>query len=310
MTVSKDDVIAMLNEDMRGEHAAIVQYLLHAYAMGEGEFAAEIEAIARDEMRHYDWLGEAVVELGGTPTIERGPVKRAADHVANMRLDVAAEEEAIALYQQHIAAIDDSKLKRLLQRIVNDEQAHHGVFVKLAGKMQAEAAAEEGGAPAQAPDATTVEILDTGIKHEYTVILQYLFHSFITPHCEISRELEMQAINEMQHLGWLAEEMSGMGGSVEIERTAVNQSPDTVEMLAADIRAERAVTKDYEAQMGQLKDPGLKQLIARIREHEIYHDAVFSDMLQSLQPQSESQKAEDESKPPIPKGFTVGTLKE
>jgi len=308
MTVSKDDIIAMLNEDMRGEHAAIVQYLLHAYAMGEGEFAAEIEAIARDEMRHYDWLGEAIVELGGTPTIERGPVKRAADHSANMRLDVTAEEEAIALYQKHIAAVDDPKLKRLLNRIVNDEQAHHGVFVKLAGKLQAEAAAE--GAPAQAPDATTAEILGTGIKHEYTVILQYLFHSFITPHCEMSRELEMQAINEMQHLGWLAEEMAGAGGTVDIERTAVNQSPDTAEMLAADIRAERAVTKDYEEQIGQLQDPGLKQLISRIREHEIYHDAVFSDMLQSLRAPVPVEPPEDESKPPTPKGFTVGTLKE
>ena len=49
-----EEIIAMLNEDLRGEHAAIVQYLRHAYSMGEGEMACEIEAIAREEMRHLD----------------------------------------------------------------------------------------------------------------------------------------------------------------------------------------------------------------------------------------------------------------
>ncbi|MBC7260062.1 MAG: ferritin-like domain-containing protein [Chloroflexi bacterium] len=303
MTISKDDVIAMLNEDMRGEHMAIVQYLLHAYAMGEGEIPAEIEAIARDEMRHFDWLADAIVELGGTPTLERAPVKRTDDHAANMRLDVTAEDDAIALYEQHIAAIDDPKLKRLLERIVSDEKAHREDFVKFADEVAALAAETPPEAQAASPDPVALDVLDKGVRHEYTVILQYLWHSFVTPHCDISRELEMQAINEMQHLGWLAEEMAGMGGSVEIERTAVNQSTDTAAMLAADIRAEREVTEVYSEQLNKIADEGLKALIARIRDHEVYHDAVFSDLLQSL------QKAGEKAPSPT-KGFTVGSLKE
>lgn len=303
MTITKDDIIAMLNEDMRGEHMAIVQYLLHAYAMPEGEIPAEIEAIARDEMRHFDWLADAIVELGGTPTLERAPVKRTADHAANMQLDVTAEDEAIALYEQHIAAIDDPKLKRLLERIVNDEKAHREIFVKFVQKVGALAEAEAEGGGAAPPDPVALGVLDKGIRHEYTVILQYLWHSFVTPHCDVSRELEMQAINEMQHLGWLAEEMAGMGGTVEMEHTAVNQSTDTAAMLAADIRAEREVTKVYEEQLNKIQDEGLKALIARIRDHEVYHDAVFSDLLQQLK--ERSQKA-----PSPTKGFTVGSLKE
>ena len=49
----KQAVIDMLNADMRDEHAAIVQYLQHAYAIGEGEEACEIEAIARDEIHTW-----------------------------------------------------------------------------------------------------------------------------------------------------------------------------------------------------------------------------------------------------------------
>ena len=303
MAVTKDDLIAMLNEDMRGEHQAIVQYLQHAYAMGEGELPAEIEAIARDEMRHYDWLADAIVELGGTPTIERAPVKRTKVHTENMQLDVIAEEEAIALYEQHIAAIDDPKLVRLLERIVQDEKAHREDFVKFVGKTAAMASEESEPAATQNLDPAAVAVLDEGIQHEYTVIVQYLHHSFTMPHCEISRELEMQAINEMQHLGWLAEEKSGMGGTVDIERTAVNQSPDTAEMLAADIRAEQAVTKVYSEQLQGLEDEGLKQLIARIRDHEIYHGAVFGDLLHALhEPAPKAQV-------PAPSGLTVGSLK-
>jgi bacterioferritin len=37
--MDKDKIIALLNLDLEGEHAAIIQYLSHAYAMGEGEMA-------------------------------------------------------------------------------------------------------------------------------------------------------------------------------------------------------------------------------------------------------------------------------
>ncbi len=70
--MDKDRLITLLNEDLQDEHGAIIQYLNHAYAMGEGEMACEIEAIARDEMRHLDWLAETIVELGGKPSLERG----------------------------------------------------------------------------------------------------------------------------------------------------------------------------------------------------------------------------------------------
>jgi len=45
--MNKKEIIKMLNHDIESEHGAIIQYLTHAYAMGEGEFSCEIEAIAR-----------------------------------------------------------------------------------------------------------------------------------------------------------------------------------------------------------------------------------------------------------------------
>jgi len=42
------EIIGLLDKDIEGEHAAIIQYLTHAYSMGEGEMTCEIEAIARE----------------------------------------------------------------------------------------------------------------------------------------------------------------------------------------------------------------------------------------------------------------------
>ena len=59
--MKNEEIIALLNQDLEGEHGAIIQYLTHAYAIGEGEMVCEIEAIAREEMRHLDWLAEEMI---------------------------------------------------------------------------------------------------------------------------------------------------------------------------------------------------------------------------------------------------------
>lgn len=291
--------IEMLKADMRDEHAAIIQYLQHAYAIGEGEEACEIEAIARDEMRHFDWLAEAIVELGGKPDMTRGFVDLEGNGPGEwMGHDVQAEERAIAQYKAHIAAIDDPKIKRLLRRILSDEEAHRGDFAKLAKKL----AETEATGPLEARKGTgapphVLRILQGGVQHEYSVILQYLYHSFVMPNCEVSRELEMQAINEMQHMGWLAEEVAGAGGHPLMEHTGLTLEGTPEEMLKADIAAERAVTEDYTRQIAEIEDPDLRELLTRIREHEVYHDELFSDLL-------------DKVKRPGAGTFTVGSLME
>ncbi|MGB2582666.1 MAG: ferritin-like domain-containing protein [Dehalococcoidia bacterium] len=269
-------IIDMLNQDMEGEHAAIIQYLVHAYAMGEGEMACEIEAIAREEMRHFDWLAETVVGLGGVPTIKRGAMRTGGETVADwMSNDVQQEEEGIALYEEHIKAIDDPKIKRLLERILSDEKSHRGDFEQFVGKAKREKAGDIRGSR---QDKVT-KILDWGIEHEYTVILQYLLHSYMTKSEEVKEEMQDQAINEMQHLGWLSEELASGGGTPRIEHTEVDRSTKTADMLRADIKIEKEVAAGYDRAAKEVETPGLKKLLLRIRDHEVYHAEVFSDLL-------------------------------
>ncbi len=274
--MDKEKIAAFLNQDLQDEHGAIIQYLTHAYAMGEGEMACEIEAFTRDEMRHLDWLAETIVELGGTPSLERGKMLMGGETVADwMGNNVKLEEGAIKQYTEHISLIDNPKIKRLLKRIRSDEESHHGSFEHFVEKSQRKGMKDIRG---NRQDNTT-QILDWGIEHEYTVILQYMLHSYMTPNQAAKKQLEDQAINEMQHLGWLAEEMVGSGGNPRIEHTEPDRSTKTTDMLQADIKIEKEVAAAYDRYAKETEDPGLKKLLLRIRDNEIYHVGVFNDLL-------------------------------
>ncbi|MFH1003742.1 MAG: ferritin-like domain-containing protein [Chloroflexota bacterium] len=274
--MEQQQIVTLLNADLEDEHGAIIQYLAHAYAMGEGEMACEIEAIAREEMRHLDWLAKTIVALGGTPSLKRGKMLPGGEAVpAWMQNNVLLEEGAISSYRQHIQAIDDAGVKRLLRRILSDEESHHGDFQHFIDKAKKEGMKDLRG------DRTdqVASLLNRGVEHEYTVVLQYLWQAYLTPDSEIKRQLEDGAVNEMQHMGWLAEEMVGSSGSPRLEHTDVDRSTDSADMLRADISIEHEVAGEYDRAARQVKDPGLQKLFRRIMNHELYHAEVFKDLL-------------------------------
>jgi bacterioferritin len=278
--MDKKKTIALLNQDLEGEQAAIIQYLVHAYSMGEGELACEIEAIAREEMRHFDWLAETIVGLGGIPSIKRGDMRTGGKSVsAWMKNDVLQEKDAVVMYEEHIKTVANPKIKRLLKRILSDEKSHHSDFDHFVTKARREGLKDLRGSK---QDKVT-RVLDWGIEHEYTVVLQYLIHSYMTPKEDVKEEMQDQAINEMQHLGWLAEELVGKEGTPRIEHTRVDQSKKTADMLRADIKIEKKVAAEYDRAAKVIREPGLKKLLTRIRDHELYHADIFTDLLKEEQ---------------------------
>jgi bacterioferritin len=294
--MEKQEIIELLRKDMAGEQQAIIQYLFHAYALGEGEVAAEIEAIAREEMYHLDWLADAIVELGGEPNMQRDPVDFGqAAPPKQLLKNVGLEQMAIDQYRAHIEMIEDPSLQRLLSRILHDELDHKGQFEHLAEKLAAEAAAAPEGheGEPQAPSERLAAILNGGIRHEYSVVLQYLYHSFVAENSEVAEQLQNTAINEMQHMGWLAEELAGSGGTPEMEHGELFLTHDVEANLAADIAVEQEVTRDYTSQLSEIDDPGLQHLVKRIRDHEIFHDALFKDLLAEVKEEQASGAGEE-----------------
>jgi bacterioferritin len=274
--MTKAEIISLLNQDIESEHGAIIQYLSHAYAMGEGEISCEIEAIAREEMRHLDWLAEKVTDFGGTISLTRGKMIMKGTAVpAWMKNNVLLEEDAMETYKAQIKKIVDPEIKRLLKRILSDEEAHHGKFDHFIEKTKRGKMIDKRGKKSN--DVTA--ILDWGIEHEYTVVLQYLLHSYLAKDEKVKEEMQDQVINEMQHLGWLAEEMIDRKGSPKVVHTAIDKSKKLADMLKADIAIEKKVAVRYDKAANKVKDEGLKKLLIRIRDHERYHADIFTDLL-------------------------------
>jgi len=277
--MDKKSIIAKLNEAIEAEHGAIIQYLNHVFAIGEGDLACEIEAIAREEMRHLDWLAETVVALGGEISPTRGKtVLTGKTPPVWMKNDVAAEEEAIAMYRRHIAAIDDPGIKRLLQRILSDEQSHHLDFLHFVDKVREQKLKDVRGARSD----KMTQTLNWGIAHEYAVAVQYMLQSYYTRNKEAKKQLEDQAVNEMQHMGWLAEKLIDAESSPVLEHqdlVAAGKATPLADMLKADIKIEDYVAARYEAAAKETKEPKVKRLLQRLRDHERYHSQVFGEIL-------------------------------
>ncbi|MHB1318489.1 MAG: ferritin-like domain-containing protein [Anaerolineae bacterium] len=279
-------IIEMLRADMRGEHQAIIQYLNHAYSLESTGVAPDIEAIAREEMRHLDWLADAITGLGGDPDMGReAPDLSPATAQEQMLKNVDLEQQAIDQYRRHLEAIDDPDIRRTLARIVHDEEVHQGEFRDLAAKLQAsEGDAEQG---SEGAGERLADMLNYGVQHEYTVILQYLFHSFVAEDCEEREELQMAAINEMQHMGWLSEGLQEEGTQPTYEHHDLFLSRDPVANLEADLAIEDEVTREYSTQIPELPMEELKSLLKRVRDHEIYHADVFRELLQEARERQE-----------------------
>ena len=303
------DLIQMHRAAVEDEHAALIQYLRHAYMMGEGELACEIEGIAREEMRHLWILSRWIVRLGGQPTTARGFTDLAgATSPEWMQRDVAAEERAIAMYEGYLTRITDPDLRADIEHILADERRHHGDFAHFVDKttreMQAspEEPAEE---PAPAMAAVDKNALEWAVSHEYAAILQYLVHSFLTMDTdeEISSQLMTQAINEMQHMGWFGEELVGSGEEMPLTHHPLTLPADPEAMLQADIQLENETAAMYGRFVEQMIDPGAKGIIDDARGQELYHENLFGRLLKRLKPVTSPAVA------PTSKVWTVGTLK-
>lgn len=127
--MNNEDVIKMLNADITGEIEAILTYLRHQFVCGVCNISHTMQETAMDEMRHVEWLSETVVDLGGIPTIEHAQLHlEGEDLPAMLKRDVGLEESAIKQYEEHIDAITDPKIRRLLKKIMNEEIEHAEEF--------------------------------------------------------------------------------------------------------------------------------------------------------------------------------------
>lgn len=124
-----------------GELTAILTYIFQHTVLPNdlGTLKEILRQIAIVEMKHYEVLSEAVVKLGGTPTLTdgRGNVwtGRNVSSITNpkriLEANAKREREAIATYNRAARETENESLSLLYKRIAEDEKLHLEIFEKL-----------------------------------------------------------------------------------------------------------------------------------------------------------------------------------
>lgn len=261
MIHDREQHIRWLNDDLMGEHQAIVHYLTHAWTAVR-QFGDAIEAIARDEMRHFKWLAHAIAAKGGIPDLTPPDLLPRLSGTEALAYDIDAEEEAISQYLVHQREIPDERVKALIGRIIPDERYHRGIFLDLRAQWIAGAERETGEEEAGSGqmDETVVQRFQEVVSTEYQAILRWLLESFLARHTrEVGLDSEDRAIDEMKHMSWMAEAMAALGG---FPRFQVADAKEREMPLYLMLR-----------QWAQSEQAALVPLIDRMISHEQYETA-------------------------------------
>jgi bacterioferritin len=133
-------IVDALNEARARELQVVIQYMIQHYTAQTMKALPVIDmfkSIAIAEMKHAESLGERIDYLGGTPTKEPKPIKPGEEVTEMLKLDIKAEEDAIALYKDIIKLCDkegDVTSRRMMEDILEAEEEHHNDFLTALGK--------------------------------------------------------------------------------------------------------------------------------------------------------------------------------
>lgn len=126
-----------------GELTASSQYIYQYFITYQShpQLAEDLERISIAEMRHMERLGKLIVLLGGNPLLRTCPmggckfwegcyISSTQEVTKFLEENIRGEKAAIANYRQRIRQIQDQYIQAVLERIIQEEEAHIEIFQK------------------------------------------------------------------------------------------------------------------------------------------------------------------------------------
>lgn len=129
-TVTREELISLLNEDLSREYQAIIAYINYSQVLKGAAYmniAKELEVHASEELSHALAIAKQIDYLGGSPTVVPKPVKTSKKAEDMLRFDLDNEVETIGNYRVRIRqaeALEEFALCEVLREIVVQEQEH------------------------------------------------------------------------------------------------------------------------------------------------------------------------------------------
>ena len=129
-SVTRDDLIAALNDDLSREYQAIIAYVVYSQVIRGASFMAiakELEVHAGEELAHALIIAKQIDYLGGTPVVVPKPVKTSPKAEAMLRFDLENETETIRQYRDRVRqceALGEFAMAEHIREILKQEQEH------------------------------------------------------------------------------------------------------------------------------------------------------------------------------------------
>jgi bacterioferritin len=129
-SITREQLIKNLNEDLSREYQAIIAYVVYSQAMKGAQYmniAKELEVHAGEELQHALAIAKHIDYLGGMPTGTAQPVKLTEKAEEMLRADLNNENDTVRNYRQRIKeceALEEYGIAEDIREILRQEQEH------------------------------------------------------------------------------------------------------------------------------------------------------------------------------------------
>src|SRR5271154_256021 len=128
--VTREKLIAALNEDLSREYQAIIAYVNYSQVLKGAAYmniADELAVHAKEELDHALKIANHVDYLGGMPSVTPKPVKTSEKAEDMLKFDLENEKETIRNYRRRVKQADELNefaIAESLRGILVQEQDH------------------------------------------------------------------------------------------------------------------------------------------------------------------------------------------
>ena len=129
-TVSRKELIDLLNEDLSREYQAIIAYVIYSQVLKGAEYmniADELVVHSKQELDHALKIAKHIDYLGGMPNATPKPVKLSDDAKTMLKADLQNEQDTIKNYRERVKqceAIGEYAIAEDIRGILVAEQEH------------------------------------------------------------------------------------------------------------------------------------------------------------------------------------------
>jgi len=109
-SITRKQLIDLLNEDLAREYQAIIAYVNYSQVLKGAAYmniAAELAVHAGEELAHAITIANQIDYLGGMPCVTHKPVKTSEKATDMLHFDLESENETIRQYRRRVKQCDE-----------------------------------------------------------------------------------------------------------------------------------------------------------------------------------------------------------